>query len=77
MEVQGNWAIFPGMKELLPFLVLIGGFATVAVLMFGIFTFIRAGQSDARRSNKMMQMRVVFQFVTILLMGLLAILSMD
>jgi hypothetical protein len=65
------------MKELLPFLVLIGGFATVAVLMFGIFTFIRAGQSDARRSNKMMQMRVVFQFVTILLMGLLAILSMD
>ena len=77
MEVWGNWAIFPGMKELLPFFVLIGGFATVAVLMFGIFTFIRAGQSDARRSNKMMQMRVVFQFVTILLMGLLAILSMD
>ncbi len=64
------------MTSFMPFLVMIAAFATVGALMFGIFTFIRSGQSDARRSNKMMQMRVIFQFLTILLMGVLAILTM-
>lgn len=45
--------------------------------MFGIFTFTRSGHTDGRRSNKMMQLRVIFQFVTIMLMGLLALLSID
>lgn len=65
------------MNSFFPYLVMIGGFATVAVLMFGIFTFTRSGHTDGRRSNKMMQLRVIFQFVTIMLMGLLALLSID
>lgn len=64
------------MTSFMPFLVMIAAFATVGALMFGIFTFIRGGHSDARRSNKMMQLRVILQFVTILLMGLFAILTM-
>lgn len=44
--------------------------ATFAVLVMGVIGMIHQGPFNARWSNKLMQMRVLFQFLAIALLGL-------
>ena len=57
------------MESLLVFLIPIAMLATLAVLGLGVFQMIRGG--DPRRSNKLMQSRVILQGIALLLFALL------
>jgi hypothetical protein len=57
------------MESLLKVLVPLAMLATLVVLGFGVVQMIRGG--DPRRSNKLMQYRVVFQGIALLLFALL------
>lgn len=41
--------------------------ATLGVLMVGIFSFARGGEFNRRYANKIMRLRLLFQFVAVLL----------
>ena len=49
--------------------------ATVASLLFGVFTMTRRGGLTARHGNRAMQFRVGFQLAAVILLGLLFLLS--
>ncbi|HEX3500144.1 MAG TPA: twin transmembrane helix small protein [Stellaceae bacterium] len=57
------------MELLLKVLLPVAMLATLVVLGFGVVQMIRGG--DPRRSNKLMQYRVVFQGIALLLFALL------
>src|SRR5882762_5915168 len=57
------------MESLLTFLIPLAMLATLVVLGFGVVQMIRRG--DPRRSNKLMQYRVVFQGLALLLFAIL------
>lgn len=57
------------MHLFLTVLVVLALLATVGVLALGIRSMIIGG--DPRRSNKLMQARVMFQFLALMLMGLI------
>jgi hypothetical protein len=57
------------MESILTFLIPLAMLATLVVLGFGVVQMIRGG--DPRRSNKLMQYRVVFQGIALLLFALL------
>lgn len=57
------------MESLLTILIPIAMLATLIVLGFGVVQMIRGG--DPRRSNKLMQYRVVFQGIALLLFAML------
>jgi hypothetical protein len=57
------------MQSLLTILIPIAMLATLAVLGLGVYRMIRGG--DPRRSNKLMQYRVVLQGVALLLFAIL------
>jgi hypothetical protein len=57
------------MELLLKLLVPLAMLATLVVLGFGVVQMIRGG--DPRRSNKLMQYRVVFQGIALLLFAVL------
>ncbi len=44
--------------------------AVVAVLVLGVANFGKGGQEAARKSNKMMQLRILFQFIAVVLIVL-------
>lgn len=56
------------MGNLFNFLIPIAVIATALVLTLGLVNFFRGG--DAIRSNKLMQMRVLFQFIAVALIAL-------
>lgn len=56
------------MHTVLMILVLLAMLATLGVLGFGVLQMIRGG--DPRRSNKLMQMRVVLQGLALLLFAI-------
>ncbi len=49
--------------------------ATLGVLIFGVITMMRGGEANRRNSNKLMTMRVWLQGATILLLGLMFMMS--
>lgn len=51
--------------------VIIGLAAVVAVLFFGIATMLRGGEFNRKYGNKLMQLRVLLQFVVIAILGIL------
>jgi K+-transporting ATPase A subunit len=57
------------MQSLLKILLPLAMLATLVVLGFGVIQMIRGG--DPRRSNKLMQYRVVFQGIALLLFALM------
>jgi hypoxia induced protein len=57
------------MQSLLKILLPLAMLATLVVLGFGVVQMIRGG--DPRRSNKLMQYRVVFQGIALLLFALM------
>lgn len=61
---------------LLKILIGIALFTTLAILLFGMFTMARGGEFNKKNSNNIMRLRVISQFVTIILLGIFAALSM-
>ena len=59
------------MEEVFPWLVIIAVAATLIVMIAGVITMLRHGKSDARTSNKLMRLRILFQFGAIALIGLM------
>jgi hypothetical protein len=57
------------MNTVLPILIAVAVAATFGALALGIISMARGGQFDSRNSNKLMRLRVIFQFVVILLIA--------
>ncbi|GAK34011.1 MULTISPECIES: twin transmembrane helix small protein [Iodidimonas] len=55
------------------FLILIPIFmiAALGAVLLGVLNMARQGKASQQRSNKLMQYRVLFQFIAVILMGLL------
>ena len=58
------------MNTILPILILISFLSVVTVLGIGIFSMIKGGAFNEKYGNKLMQLRVTLQGVTILLLAL-------
>ncbi|MEE8295939.1 MAG: twin transmembrane helix small protein [Sphingomonadales bacterium] len=56
-------------------LVLIGLFATLVILLVGIIGMARGGEFNKKYGNKLMRMRVIAQFGTIILLFILGLMS--
>ncbi|GAA6162177.1 MULTISPECIES: twin transmembrane helix small protein [Ruegeria] len=56
--------------DLLMVVLLLAMAAVVVVLVIGISNFGKAGKSAALKSNKMMQLRILFQFIAVVLIVL-------
>jgi hypothetical protein len=46
--------------------------AVALVLIMGIYTLFKGGETSKKYSNKLMQLRVLFQFIAIIVLVLLA-----
>lgn len=57
------------MSALLPALIAVALLATLAALVFGVFTMARGGRFNARNSNHLMRLRVALQFAAVLLVA--------
>ncbi|PCI56847.1 MAG: hypothetical protein COB36_00815 [Alphaproteobacteria bacterium] len=55
------------MNTMLPILILISFLSVVAVLCIGIFSMIKGGAFNEKYGNKLMQLRVALQGLTLLL----------
>lgn len=58
------------MQQAFPWLVIIASAATLIVLVVGILAMLRQGRFNARRSNRLMRYRLVFQFAAIALIAI-------
>jgi phosphatidylglycerophosphate synthase len=58
------------MESAFPWLVIFAVAGTFAVLVIGVLAMLRGGSMNARRSNRLMRYRVIFQFSAILLIAL-------
>lgn len=56
-------------------IVVLACLAVLAVLLVGLGSFARGGAFHARNSNRIMQVRVAAQFVAVILLVLLAVVS--
>lgn len=65
------------MSNILLILIPVFMLAALVVVIFGVLNMAREGKLGRQRSNKLMQYRVLFQFVAIALMGLLFMLALD
>ena len=59
----------------LTILIFIALAVTLGVLFTGLISMGRTGADAAKRSNKLMRMRVIMQFVTLILLALFAAIS--
>ena len=48
---------------------------TVGVLIVGLFAMARGGKFNSKYSNKLMRARIIFQFLAVVLIAVLALLS--
>jgi ABC-type uncharacterized transport system permease subunit len=69
LSAAGKEDYMSPMESILTFLIPLAMLTTLVVLGFGVVQMIRGG--DPRRSNKLMQYRVVFQGIALLLFALL------
>jgi hypothetical protein len=72
LSVSGKEDYMSAMESLLTILVLLAMLATLVVLGFGLVQLVRGG--NPRRSNKLMQYRVLFQGLALLLFAFLMML---
>lgn len=63
------------MQAVLPVVILVAVLAVLAVLFLGVFSMARGGVEEARRSNRLMRLRVLLQFVALALIALALFLS--
>jgi hypothetical protein len=66
-------AIFPQMTVFLTILLVLAMLGTLTVLGFGVASLLRGG--DARRSNRLMQSRVIMQALALVLLAILMLLA--
>lgn len=59
------------MSPILMFLIPIFMLAALAIVVIGVLNMASKSEKGRKRSNKLMQMRVMFQFIAVMLMGLL------
>lgn len=59
------------MKTSFVILIILAALATLAALVMGVITMARGKDLTGERSNKLMSYRVMFQAITILLVGVL------
>ncbi len=57
--------------SLLSSLIIVFMMAALAVVVLGVLNMARPGAEGRQRSNKLMQLRVLFQFIAIVLIGVL------
>jgi NADH:ubiquinone oxidoreductase subunit 6 (subunit J) len=69
---MGSTHIHP-MTTLVTILLVLALVGVLAVLVFGVVTMLRGG--NPRRSNKLMQMRVIMQGLALLLLAILMLLA--
>jgi hypothetical protein len=62
--------IFGTMSSVLPFLIVVAVFGTLAVLGVGVISMLRGGSFNAKYSNRLMRLRILMQFVAICLLGI-------
>ncbi len=60
--------------SLLSSLIIVFMIAALAVVVLGVLNMARPGADGRQRSNKLMQLRVLFQFIAIVLIGVLLLL---
>ena len=65
------------MESAFPWLIILAVGATLGVLIVGVVSMLRQGGFNARHSNKMMRLRVIFQFVAIMLIALAFLFGRD
>jgi phosphatidylglycerophosphate synthase len=58
------------MQSVFPWLVILAVGATLLVLVVGVIAMLRQGGFNARHSNRLMRLRVLFQFVAVMLIAL-------
>lgn len=63
------------MESVFPWLVILAVGGTLAVLVIGVVAMLRQGKFNERHSNKLMRLRVLFQFVAVMLIALAYLLS--
>ena len=51
--------------------------AVAVVLIMGIYTLFKGGNTSKKYSNKLMQLRVLFQFIAVIVLVLMAYLFKD
>jgi nitrogen fixation/metabolism regulation signal transduction histidine kinase len=56
--------------DFLTILIILALIAVLGTLITGIISMFRGGEFNEKYGNKLMQMRVIFQFVAVILMGL-------
>ncbi len=62
------------LMSLLSYLIIVFMIAALAVVVLGVLNMARPGAEGRQRSNKLMQLRVLFQFIAIVLIGVLLLL---
>lgn len=65
------------MSSALPILIPLVVLATLVVLGLGIFSMVKGGRFNARNSNRLMRLRVLVQFVAVLLIAVAFLTSSD
>jgi len=65
------------MTNILMILIPVFMLAALVVVILGVLNMARQGKLGRERSNKLMQYRVLFQFIAIALIGLLFMLALD
>ena len=73
IAVKGPKKAYNGPMTFLLILIPLGLLATLAVLLTGVYTMGKGGIDMRRRSNKLMQMRVLLQFATVLVIFLIVV----
>jgi len=63
-------AYITGMSSFLTVLLVVAMFATLGVVLVGVFSMARGGDFNRRYSNKLMRARVFLQFIALVLFAL-------
>ena len=58
------------METVFPWLVILAVGATLTVLIVGVVAMLRQGKFNERHSNTLMRLRVLFQFIAVMLIAL-------
>jgi predicted small integral membrane protein len=58
------------MQAAFPWLIIMAVGTTLLVLIVGVIAMLRQGGFNARHSNRLMRLRVIFQFLAVMLLAL-------
>jgi hypothetical protein len=70
IAVFGAWRIVRGMHQNISWLIIAAIAGTLVVLVIGVLSMLRQGKFNARRSQKLMRFRILFQLGAIVLLAI-------